>query len=206
MKRARVLLADDHRMVAEGLKLVLGDEYDITGIVEDGRALLAAARQLRPDVIVADISMPQLNGINALIQLKKEDPAVKVIFLTMHREAAYAQAAIKAGASGFVLKHAATDELISAIRAVLKGKSYISVDVESAMRQGTTDGGHPSLTPRQREILQLLIEGQSAKEIAQALSISSRTVEFHKYEMMETLGLRNTAELICFGLKDSVLA
>jgi DNA-binding NarL/FixJ family response regulator len=206
-----VLLADDHRMVAEGLKSLLSPEFELVGVVEDGRALLAAAKRLRPDVIVADITMPQLNGIDALAPLKKENPDVKVVFLTMHAEVAYARRALEAGASGFVLKHSAPAELIAAVRAASEGQTYITPalagEVFQAIQHGPDMAGDPvaKLTPRQREILQLLAEGRSAKEIADTLAISARTVEFHKYQMMETLGLHHSAELVHFAIKHGIV-
>jgi DNA-binding NarL/FixJ family response regulator len=210
MNRARVLLADDHRMVAEGLKSLLSPEFDLLGIVEDGRALIDAARKLHPDVIVADITMPHLNGLDALAQLKKDNPRIKVVFLTMHQEVAYARRALEAGAAGFVLKHSAPAELVTAIRAALEGKTYLTPalteEVLQAIRFGPGGANDPvaALTPRQREILQLLAEGQSAKEIAATLTISARTVEFHKYQMMETLGLHSSTELIHFAIKHGI--
>ena len=212
MTRARVLLADDHWLVAEGLKSLLSVEFDLVGVVEDGRALVAAAKQLRPDVIVADITMPHLNGLDALPHLKKEDPSVKVVFLTMHKDVAYARRALESGASGFVLKHSAATELIDAVRAAVKGKTYLTPalagEVLQAMRQGPESGSDPValLTPRQREILQLVAEGRSAKEIGAALDISARTVEFHKYQMMEALGVRASAELVHFAIKHGIVA
>ena len=212
MKRPRVLLADDHRMVAEGLKTLLSPEFELLEVVEDGRALIAAARKLRPDVIVADITMPHLNGIDALAPLKKEHPGVKVVFLTMHQDVAYARRALEAGAMGFVLKHSAPAELITAIRAALNGQTYITPalagEVFRAIRhepQGPSDPA-AKLTPRQREILQLLAEGRSAKEIADTLAISARTVEFHKYQMMEALKLHNSAELVHFAIKQGIVS
>jgi len=210
--RPRVLLADDHRLVAEGLKSLLSPEFELLDVVEDGRALIAAAKKLRPDVIVADITMPQLNGIDALVQLKKENAGVRVVFLTMHQDVAYARRALEAGASGFVLKHSAPAELITAIRAALNGQTYITPtlagEVFQSIRHEPRKAGDPAakLTPRQREILQLLAEGRSAKEIAEALAISARTVEFHKYQMMETLGLHHSAELVHFAIKHGIVA
>ncbi len=202
MTKPRVLLADDHRMVAEGLKGLLADEFELVGIVEDGRAMVAVARELRPDVIVADISMPQLNGIDALAVLKRDNPAVRVVFLTMHREAAYARRALEAGASGFVLKHSAPAELVLAVRAALQGRTFITPDLAAeVLRKEKVADPLAALTPRQREIVQLLAEGKSAKEIAAALDLSARTVEFHKYTVMEALGLANSAELIRFAIK-----
>ena len=211
MSRPRVLLADDHLLVAEALKSLLTPEFDLVGVVEDGRALVAAAKELRPDVIVADVTMPQLNGIDALIQLRQGGDQVPVVFLTMHRDTAFARRALEAGAAGFVLKHSASVELIAALRAALQGKTYltpqIAGDVLEAMRGGTETDADPidAITPRQREVLQLLAEGLTAKEIASNLSISARTVEYHKYQMMESLGLRTNAELIHFAIKNGLI-
>jgi DNA-binding NarL/FixJ family response regulator len=210
MKRPRVLLADDHRMVAEGLKSLLSDEFELAGVVEDGRAMIDAARKLRPDVIVADITMPHLNGIDALVRLKRDDVQIPVVFLTMHVEVAYARRALEGGAAGYVLKHSAPDELITAIRAALAGKTYVSPavagDVLRVINQKPERADDPvaSLTPRQREILQLLTEGRSAKEIGDTLAISARTVEFHKYQLMEKLNLHTNAELVHFSLKHGI--
>ena len=209
--RPRVLLADDHLLVAEGLRSLLSPEFDLVGVVEDGRLLIEAAGQLRPDVIVADVTMPNLNGIDALVQLRQGGNQVPVVFLTMHRDVTFARRALEAGAAGFVLKHSAPAELVSAIRAALEGKTYLTPqlagEVLEAMRQGPQKASDPvvSLTARQREVLQLLAEGRSAKEIASSLSISARTVEFHKYQMMEKLGLRTNAELIHFAIKHGLV-
>jgi DNA-binding NarL/FixJ family response regulator len=211
VSRPRVLLADDHRVVSEGLKRLLADDFELGEMVEDGRALVAAARKLRPDVIVADITMPHLNGIDALVHLKKDNPRVKVVFLTMHQDPAYARRALEAGAVGFVLKHSAPAELVMAIQAALKGQTFITPaltgDVLRQAQHGSreTNGPVQSLTPRQREVLQLLAEGRSAKEIAEMLAISPRTVEFHKYQMMEAHGLHSSAELIHFAIKQGIV-
>jgi DNA-binding NarL/FixJ family response regulator len=210
-RRPRVLLADDHLLVAEALKSLLTPEFDLVGVVEDGRQLVEAAGRLRPDVIVADITMPHLNGIDALAQIRQGGDRVPVVFLTMHRDATFARRALEAGASGFVLKHSASAELITALHAALEGKTYLTPqlagEVLEAMKQGPERAEDPigSLTPRQREVLQLLSEGQSAKQIAASLSISARTVEFHKYQTMETLGLHTNAELIHFAIKNGLL-
>ena len=178
--RPRVLLADDHLIVAEALKSLLAQEFDLVGVVEDGRALVEAAGKLRPDVIVTDVTMPHLNGIDALIQLRQSGDRVPVVFLTMHRDVSFARRALDAGASGFVLKHSAPAELLSALRAALEGKTYLTpqlaAEVLEALKQGPAQAGDPiaSITPRQREVLQLLAEGHPAKEIAAKLSISSR--------------------------------
>jgi DNA-binding NarL/FixJ family response regulator len=210
MSRPRVLLADDHRIVSEGLKGLLSDDFELVGMVEDGRALVAAARTLKPDVIVADITMPHMNGIDAMAHLKKDNPNIKVVFLTMHQDSAYARRALDAGAHGFVVKHSATAELVMAIHAALKGQTFITPALTSDMlRQGnrSSDRVNPAgvLTQRQREILRLLAEGRSAKEIAASLAISPRTVEFHKYQLMEAHGLHSNAELIHFAIKHGVV-
>ncbi len=210
-RRPRVLLADDHRLVAEGLRSLLTPDFDLVGVVEDGRALVEAVRALRPDVVVADIAMPRLNGIEALVQLRKDGDRVPVVFLTMHRDVAYARRALDAGASGFVLKHSAPAELVTAIHAALAGKTYLTPqlagEVLESMKEGPEKGADPvaSLTPRQRQVLQLLAEGHSAKEIAARLEISARTVEFHKYQVMETLGLHTNAELTHFAIRHGVV-
>lgn len=207
----RVLLADDHLLVAEALKSLLAAEFELVGVVEDGLAMVEAARELRPDVIVADVTMPRLNGIGALLRLRQEAIRVPVVFLTMHRDVSFARRALEAGASGFVLKHSAPFELIQAIRAALEGKTYLTpqlaAEVLEAMSEGPKGSKDPvaALTPRQLEVLQLLAEGRSAKEIASSLSISPRTVEFHKYQMMESLGLHTSAELIHFAIKNGLV-
>jgi DNA-binding NarL/FixJ family response regulator len=212
MKRPRILLADDHRMVTEGLKSLLAAEFELVGVVEDGRTLVESAAKLRPDVIVADISMPHLNGIDAMAQLKKDNPSVRVVLLTMHQDTAYACRALEAGASGYVLKHSAPAELVMAIGAALEGKTFITPslagEVLQAMKHDPKTVKDPvaSLTPRQREILQLLAEGRSAKEIAAKLDISPRTVEFHKYQMMESLKIQSSAELTHFAIKHGIVA
>jgi len=208
--RPRVLLADDHRMMAEGIKALLPDEFELVGIVENGRAMVEAAERLRPDVIVADVAMPNLNGFEALTRLREFHPNIKVVFLTMHQNGAYARRAFDAGASGFVVKHSAPEELVLAIHAALKGKTFITPSLTKQLVEQAKSGargekqGPRSLTPRQREILQLLAEGRSAKEIAGDLAISARTVEFHKYQMMEMNGLRSSAELIHFAIKHGI--
>ena len=210
-QRPRVLLADDHLMVAEALKNLLAPEFELVGVVEDGRRLIEAAGTLRPDVIVADITMPHLNGIDALVQLRQRGDRVPVVFLTMHRDASFARRALDAGASGYVLKHSAPTELLLAIRAALAGKTYLTAqlagEVLDAMKQGPQQAGGTlgALTPRQREVLQLAAEGRSAKQIASTLGISPRTVEFHKYQMMEALGLHTNADLIHFALKHGLV-
>lgn len=205
--RPRILLADDHRLVAEALKSLLSTDYDLVGVVEDGRELIEQAGTLQPDVIIADIAMPHLNGIDALVRLRQDGCQVPVVLLTMYRDVSYARRALEAGASGYVLKHSASEELVVAIRAALEGRTYITPhlagEVLDAMQHGTeqTEDSLTSLTLRQREVLQLLVEGQSAKEISTSLGISTRTVEYHKYQMMERLDIHSNAELIHFAIK-----
>lgn len=209
MQRPRILLADDHRIVVEGLRGLLEPEFEIVGIVEDGRALLTAAETLRPDVIVADISMPLLNGIDSVRQIKKNHEEIRVVFLTMHPDVTYAASAFEAGASGYVLKHSAASELATAIRHALEGKTYITPLLKGELEhfsQGRTaqQDDITGLTQRQREVLQLLAEGHGAKQIAAILNISVRTVEFHKYRMMKDLGLKSGADLIRFAVRHGV--
>jgi DNA-binding NarL/FixJ family response regulator len=212
MTRARVLLADDHTIVAEGIASLLEPEYELVGRVENGRDLVRAADELSPDVIVTDISMPLLNGIEALRQLKQANPDVRVVFLTVHADISYVTEAFRAGASGYVLKQSAAEELRSAIRAVHEGKTYVTPlvatdrldDLLGAEEQ--VESLAVVLTQREREVLQLLAEGRSVKEIAAVLAISPRTVEFHKYNVMEKLGLRTTAELTQYAIKHGIVS
>jgi DNA-binding NarL/FixJ family response regulator len=210
MNRPRVLLADDHRVLAEGLKSLLQPHFEVVGILSDGRELVAAAKSLDPDVVVLDISMPSLNGIDAVRQLRSASSRAKFVFLTMHREVVYAARALEAGASGFVLKHSAASELVTAIQEALKGRTYITPQIASELvdsyRRRAPAGvdGCGALTPRQRQVLQLVTDGRSAKEIASILCISRRTAEFHKARLMETLGLHNTVELIQYAIRTGI--
>ena len=212
MSKTRVLLADDHQIVLEGLQNLLEPEFEIVGTVEDGRALVKEAERLSPDVIVTDISMPLLNGIEALRQIRKTDDQIKVVFLTMHPDVTYATKAFDAGASGYVLKNSASRELITAINEVMMGGTYVAPIIAGELLQTyrKADSGKDvfdkRLTARQREILQLLGEGHSAKEIADLLSISPRTVETHKYNMMHELNLKTTADLIKFAIKHGIVS
>ncbi len=211
MERARVLLADDHKIVLEGLKGLLEDEFSVVGTVENGAELLTKAKELSPDVIVADITMPLLNGIEAVQQLREKGLQTKVIFLTMHNEPSYAKKAFDAGASGYLLKHSAPEELVTAIREALQGRTYITPLIAKDLMQSykSDTGGEKDrdmeLTSRQKEILRLLAEGKSAKQIAKGLHISRRTVEFHKYHVMEILGINNTAGLIQYAIKQGIV-
>lgn len=212
MKKPRVLLADDHKIVIEGLKNLLEGEFEILGSVEDGRALVEQASSLHPDVVVADISMPLLNGIEAARQIKKIDATIKIVFLTMHPDAIYAANAFEAGASGFVLKHSASSELIRAIHEAIKGRTFVTPLIAGDLIHIYQGGESPEkdlfkkISPRQREVLQLLAEGKTAKEIASILNISTRTVEFHKYKMMEQHNISTSAELVHYAIKHGIIS
>jgi len=209
--RPRVLLADDHRMFAEGLRTLLVEEFELVEIVADGVAMLEAAQRLRPDAIVADITMPRLNGIDALRQLRVVLPEVRVVFLTMHHDAAYARRALAAGAMGFVLKHSAVQELVSALRSALAGQIFVApllgadVLADDPTNPARRKDPFDALTPRQREVLQLLADGKSVKQVAFMLSISTRTVEFHKYTMMETVGAKSMADLVRIAIRHGLV-
>ena len=209
--RPRVLIADDHRVVAQGLKSMLSADFELVAVVTDGPAMVEAAKALNPDVIVADVSMPLLNGIDALEVLRQEGVRVPVVFLTMHNQAGYARRALRAGASGYVLKLDAPEELVQAIRAALDGGTFVSPALARAVFEGTASGPADLgerialLTPRQRVILGMFAEGFSAKEIAKKLDISSRTVESHKYQIMESLGAQSGAELIRLAIRHGIV-
>jgi DNA-binding NarL/FixJ family response regulator len=211
-KKTRILLAEDHAIVIEGLRRVLLPEFEIVGEVADGRALVAAVEKLQPDVIIADISMPMLNGIEAARQIRKIDPKVKIIFLTMHPDVAYAAEALNAGGSGYVLKSSAGGRIVDAVREVLSGRTYVAPSIDRTLlkarmeRAGRHDSVQFDLTARQREVLQLIAEGRSSKEIAEILHVSPRTVEFHKYRMMEALGVKSTAELVQYAVKHGIVS
>ncbi len=210
-RRPRILLADDHTVVLQGLRRVLEPECEVVGTATDGRALLEAAARLKPDVVVADISMPLLNGIDAVRQLKKSARDVKVVFLTMYADVSYAAKALEAGGSGYVLKTSAAEELLTAIREAMKGRKYLTpalstqvleaLDKKSARPAESVD----ALTARQREVLQLVAEGKSVKEIAGILHVSPRTAEFHKYRIMEQLGLHSTGELTQYAIRHGIV-
>ncbi len=208
MPKPRILLADDHTFVLEGYRRILEEHYELVGTTGDGRALLAAAKTAQPDIVVLDISMPLLNGIDAAAQLKKICPTVKIIIVTMHADTEYVRSAFEAGASAYVLKGSAVDELELAIRAVLGGHSYITPLITKELVDvylSTTSEKPKGLTLRQREVLQFLAEGRTAKEIANLLHITSRTVEFHKGQILDTLKLKTTADLIKYALTHGIV-
>ncbi len=211
MRRPRVVVVDDHRLLRESFVKLLESTCDVVGALGDGRALLAAAPELRPDIVVLDVAMPLLNGLDAARQLKRLMPAVKVIFLTVNEDPDLAAEAFRAGASGFVLKGSAASELLQAIQDVSNGRSYVTPlatqgMVDNLLHQPESAKGGRELSPRQREVLQLLAEGRTMKEIGTILKITARTVAFHKYSMMEMLGIKSSAELVQFAIKKRIVS
>jgi len=212
MKRRKLLLADDHDIVIEGLRRVLAQpDLEIVGVVNDGRSLLRAAKELQPDIIISDITMPLLNGIEAARHIRKSNPDVKIIFLTMHPDVTFATEALTAGGNGYVLKSSAGEELLIAIQEVAKGRTYVTKSIAEAVKHGLSARSNTwrnpldKLTSRQREVLQLLAEGLQVKEIAARLDVSPRTVEFHKYRVMDELGLRTAAELGRYAARQGIV-
>jgi DNA-binding NarL/FixJ family response regulator len=211
MSKPRVLLADDHTLVLDGFRKLLEGHCEIVGAAEDGRTLLRMAQELQPDIVTLDISMPELNGIDAARKLKKMLPGTKLIFVTMHADHAYVNEAFKAGASGYLLKRSAGSELLQAIQSVMEGQCYVTPLVAKSLVESAITGRMPavlgakSLTVRQREVLQLVAEGKAVKEVASALNISPKTVEFHKSQIMTLLDLHTTAELTKYALVHGLL-
>lgn len=210
MTPPRVLLADDHTLVAEAFKQLLEPEYSVVGTVTDGHTLLAVAPKLNPDIILLDISMPLLNGLDAGRRLKQAMPAVKLIYLTVNEDPQLAAEAFRLGAAGYVVKSAVASELFQAIQEVLKGRSYVSPLVTKGLVDSLQNPKHrhgsEKLTTRQREVLQLLAEGHAMKQIAAMLAITARTVAFHKYRIMDELGFKTNAELIRFAVKQHIVS
>jgi DNA-binding NarL/FixJ family response regulator len=212
MSKPRILIADDHQILAEGLRSLLEPEFEVVGVVADGRELVAAAKKQRPDVIVADVTMPSLNGIDAAVQLRDLGVKAKVVFLTMHDDVAYARRAMEAGAAGFVLKHSVASELVMAVREALSGRTYVTPMIAGELLHSYQDedlrprDAAPRLTARQREVLQLFAEGRSAKEVAATLKISTRTAEVHKARILQALGLRTTAGLVKYAIRNGIIS
>jgi two-component system, NarL family, response regulator NreC len=203
-ERTKVLLADDHAMVVEGLAALLKERFNLVGTVGDGKALLDAARALHPDVIIADVAMPVLSGLEALRRLTAAKSTAKVIMLTMHPDPDLATEAFRAGACGYVLKVSAGEELITAIEEVVQGRMYMTPLLTKGVISTLTETAPKAavkLSPRQREVLRLIAEGRRMKEIAAILDLSTRTVESHKYEMMRSLGVESTAELVRYAIQ-----
>ena len=210
MAKIRILVADDHPIVAEGLRSLLEPTFEVVAIVQNGRELVVAAKKLNPDVIVVDISMPLLNGIDAVSQIRNAGIQAKIIFLTMHTETNYARRALAEGASGYVLKHSASSELLFAIQQALAGRTFVTPTIAANIKhtrpaKEASLNALEELTVRQREVLQLLAEGHSASEISSILNLSRRTIEYHKYHLMEILGLHKSAELIQFAIQHGLV-
>jgi len=209
--RIRVLVADDQPMVLEGLRSLLEPEFEIVGEARDGQALLAAAGRTRPDVIVTDIAMPLLNGIQAAQRIKKTDPNVKVVFLTMHADMVYATEALKAGGSAFVLKSSGADELLTAMHEVLNGRKFVTPSIAARVLQALASRGTrrkkglECLTKRQREVLKLVAEGKTLNQLAETLQISRSTVTSHKHRLMEELQVRTAAELTRYAIEHQLV-
>jgi DNA-binding NarL/FixJ family response regulator len=208
MTRPRILLADDHAMLLEAFTALLTPEFDVAGTVTDGRMLVEAFARLHPDIVVLDIAMPLLNGLDAGRQLRAQRESVKLIYLTMNPDPYLAGEALRIGASGYVLKSSAALELLQAIREALRGRSYITplIARDAVGSLIGTGAARPDLTTRQREVLQLLAEGRSMKEVGAILDVTPRTVAFHKYRMMEQLRLKTSAELVQFAVKQGMVA
>ncbi len=211
MSKLRILLADDHTFLLQACQMMLESDFDIPAVFTDGRALVEAAPALKPDAVVLDIGMPLLNGLDAGRELKKLLPGVKLIFLTMYPDPDLAREAIHAGASAYLLKTSAASELTKAIHEVFKGRLYVTPSIARAMEDSfirNPEIKHVSkeLTPRQREVLQLLAEGRPMKEAAYILDVSTRTIAFHKYRMMEQLKLKSSAELIQFAVSQHLVS
>lgn len=201
--RTRILLADDHTLVAEGIARLLEKDFDLVARAENGREMIEQAQTAKPDLILADISMPVLNGVEATRQLKKIMPDIRVIFLSMHSDVQYVSDAFRAGGSGYVLKRSAPSELPEAINEVMAGRTYVTPMISMNLVE-STEKQREVLTTRQREVLQLVAEGYSAKEIANALRISIKTAEFHKAGIMQKLGLHTTADLTKYALEHGI--
>ena len=212
MPRSRILIAEDQSLLAELCKKLLETEFDVIGVVNDGQALIRAAHQLRPDVVLLDIMMTGLNGLDAGEQVKRAMPTVKLLYLTATNDARVAAEAFRRGASGYVLKTCNSSELVHAVRELLRGKTYVSTALASDPLDYLRRIGQPMveastrLTPRQREVLQLLAEGKVMKEIGETLNLTTRTVAFHKYRMMEVLGAKSSAELVRYAVRNRFVA
>jgi DNA-binding NarL/FixJ family response regulator len=210
MTRPRLMLVDDHTILVEAFRKLLEPFYDVVGSVADGRALLEVAPQLVPEVVVLDIGLPLMNGLEAGIRLKEQMPNVKLVFLTMNDDPDLAVEAMRSGASAYLLKNSAAEELLRAIQMALKGNRYVTPLIAKGMEKSfiknpDATGQAKSLTPRQREVVQLLAEGKSMKEVADVLNVKERTVAFHKYRVMEKLNLGTSAELVQFAIKSKIL-
>lgn len=212
MSRPRVLIGDDHSLILEGIRSVLARDFEVVGVALNGRDLVSEAERLKPDAVLLDVTMPILNGMEAARQIKQAMPACRLVFVTQTSDRAYVQAALRIGASGYVLKQSVSSELVEALREVLSGRYYITPLVRRGIpealfhpQQNPSELFGEALTPRQREVLQLIAEGKANKDIAAVLNISTKTVEFHKSALMGELGLRNTAELTRYAIEHGIV-
>lgn len=209
MSKPRVIIADDHTMLVEAFEKLLSPECDVVAKVADGRALLAAVNELKPDVVVLDLSMPLLNGLDAARQIKQTHPTVRIVFVTMNEDPDLAAQAFRIGGAAYLLKRSAGSELLTAIREAMRHRSYVTPLVTEGMlgslMHAQSEPSTPQLTARQREVLQLLAEGKSMKEVASILNVAPRTVAFHKYRMMEQLKIKTNAELIQYAIRHHVI-
>jgi DNA-binding NarL/FixJ family response regulator len=209
MPKPRIIIADDHTLLVEAFEKLLAPECDVVSKVADGRALLVAVREHKPDIVILDLAMPLLNGLDAARQIKQMDPSIRLIFVTMNEDPDMAAEAFRAGGAAYLLKRSAGSELLTAIREAMKRRSYITPLVTEGMlgslMHASTESGARQLTTRQREVLQLLAEGKSMKEVAAILNVTPRTVAFHKYRMMEQLKIKTTAELIQYAIRQHVI-
>jgi len=210
MGRPAILLADDHTLVVEAFKRLLEPEFDVIGTVSDGRALVATVPESKPDVIILDIGMPELNGMQAGAEIKRVSPRTKLIVLTMNEDPEIAQEALRHWASGYLLKKSAGSELITAIREVLRGRSYVTPKMARRLQDEFVRDPRPDrkrvLTARQREVLKLLAEGWTMKEVAEELHVTPRTIAFHKYRIMEEFGLKTNSDVVKFAIREKVIA
>ncbi len=211
MNKPTVMLADDHTMIAEAFRNLLEPQYQVVATVHDGRSLVETALQIRPDIVVVDIGMPVLNGLSAGQQLKQKLQTVKLIYLTMNEDPDLAAEALQTGGSGYLLKSSAASELLKSIHEVLRGGTYVTPKIKKGIEESFIRSSRPKvaekkLTPRQVEVLQLLAEGKSMKEVGSVLSLTARTVAFHKYRIMEVLNVRSNAELIQYAVRNSLIS
>ena len=211
MQKPTILIADDHTMIVDAFRKLIESHYEVVGAVADGRALLERAQELKPDVVIVDIGMPYLNGLAAGQRLRQLLPKTRIIYVTMNEDGDLASEALRSGASAYLLKSSAGSELLKAIHEALRGRKYITPLIQQAMEESFIRSPGPKvavkkLTPRQVEVLQLLAEGRLMKEVAAILGLTPRTVAFHKYRIMETLGVHSNAELIKFAVKNHVLS
>jgi DNA-binding NarL/FixJ family response regulator len=210
MKRPRLVLADEHTLMLEGLQKLLEPEFEVAGLAGDGRALVTLASTTKADLALLEIALPLLNGIDVLIQLRRKSPRTRTIFLTAWSDRQHVTEAIRAGAAGYVLKSGTAVELRTAIREVMRGRSYISPlianELLTTFRSALSPAAGPTLTPRQREIVQLVAEGFSLKEMSKMLNVSQKTVEYHKYGMMQKLGLRTNADIVQYAMQQAIVS